>query len=110
MSVRENIELYGLSAKEASAKTLIEEVGATRHPRQQDAYMLEGLPFHAPRPAGDHLSILSFNNTPLPDALVEGLVGHREFFPDNILIRWTQEQDLILEDTLGTLRGHTRKP
>ncbi len=73
MSVRENIELYGLSAQEESAKTWIEEVGATEHPRQEDAYMLDGLPFHAPRPAGDHISILSFNNTPLPDALVEGL-------------------------------------
>ncbi len=105
MSVRENIELYGLPDQEDSAKALIDEVGATQHPRQEDAYVLDGLPFHAPRPAGDHISILSFNNIPLPDTLIEVLVDHREFFPDNILIRWTQEQDLIFEATLGELRG-----
>ncbi len=109
MSVRENIELYGLSDQEESAKTLIEEVGATQHPSQEHACILDGLPFHAPRLAGDHVSILSFNNTPLPDSLIEALVDHREFFPDHILIRWTQEQDLLLEATLGELRGQAAK-
>ncbi len=99
MSVKENIELYGLSDQEESAKTLIEKVGATQQARQADACMLDGLPFHAPRPASDHISILIFNNTPLLDAIIEILVDHREFFPDNILIRWTQEQDLIFEAT-----------
>jgi hypothetical protein len=109
MSVRENIELYGLQDKQQYVKILTSEFGAARHPSHADAYMLEGLPFYAPRPTDDHISILSFNNTPLPDSLVEALVNHPESFPDDILIRWTQEQDLIFEATLGHLRGRTAR-
>ena len=105
MSVRENIELYGLPDEEEYVKVLTSEFGAAKHPNQADSYMLEGLPFHAPRPADDHLSILSFNNAPLLDSLIEALVDHHELFPDDILVRWTQEQDLIFEATLGQLRG-----
>ncbi len=52
-------------------------------------------------PVGLRISILSFNNVPLPDSLIEALVDHPELFPDGILVRWTQEQDLIFEATLG---------
>ncbi len=110
MSVRENIELYGLSDQEESAKTWIEEVGARQHPRQEDAYMLDGLPFHAPQLAGDHISILSFNTIPLPESLIEAPVDHPESFSDDVLVRWTQDQDLILETTLGQLRGRALQP
>src|SRR5512140_3736941 len=99
MSVRENIELYGLPDPEHYANTLAEKFGAVQHPNQSNAYLLDGLPFYAPRPAGDHLSILSFNNLPRPDALVEALVLHPEPFSDNVLVRWRQEQDLKLEAT-----------
>ena len=105
MSVRENIELYGLADPEHDSRTLAEEAGATQHPSQADAYILDGLPLHAPRLAGDHISILSFNDVPLPDSLIPVLVDHPETFPDDILVRWTQEQELILEATLGELRG-----
>ena len=47
----------------------------------------------------------SFNYVPLPDSLLEALVEHAELFPDDILVRWTQEQDLYFEATLGQLRG-----
>ena len=105
MSLRENIELYGIQNEEQIIEILVDEFGATVHPRQAGSYVLENLPFHAPRSVNDHISILSFNNTPLPDSLLVALVDHREWFPDTILIRWTQEQDLILEATLGELRG-----
>ncbi len=105
MSVRENIELYGGIDNERYMQTLVVEYGAAKHSRERRAYVVEGLPFYAPRQTLDHLSILSFNNIPLPDALLEALVMHPELFPDDVLIRWTQEQDLILEATLGQLRG-----
>ncbi len=105
MSVRENIELYGGLDDERYIHTLTIEYGAVPHPDEKSAYIVEGLPFHAPRAAQDHLFILSFNNLPLPDALLEALVLHPELFPDDVLVRWTQEQDLILEATLGQLRG-----
>ncbi len=109
MSVRENIELYGRIDDERYLHTLTVEYGAIRHPDEKHAYIVEGLPFHAPRAAQDHLVILSFNNLPLSDALLEALILHPESFPDDVLVRWTQEQDLILEATLGQLRGRRTK-
>ncbi len=109
ISVRENIELYGLQNSAQYVDILSGEFGAAEHPNQENAYVLEHRPFYAPRPVEDHISILSFNNIPLPDSLVEALVDHPELFPDNILVRWTQEQDLILEATLGELRGHRKE-
>ena len=105
MSVRENIELYGLPDEEPYVEILISEFGAAKHPGQVDAYILEGLPFYAPRRADDHLSVLSFNSIPLPVSLIEALMAHAELFPDDIPVRWTHEQDLIFEATLGQLRG-----
>ncbi len=99
------MELYGLQNSGQYVEVLSAEFGATKHPNQDNAYILEQQPFYAPRVAGDHISILSFNNVPLPDSLIEALVAHAELFPDNILVRWTQEQDLIFEATLGELRG-----
>ncbi len=105
MSVRENIELYGGINNEWYIQTLEVEYGAAKHPHERHAYIVEGIPFYAPRQSPDHLSILSFNNIPLPDALLEALVMHPELFPNDVLVRWTQEQDLILEATLRQLRG-----
>jgi len=99
------MELYGLQDEVQIVEILIDEFGAIVHPNQVGAYMLESLPFYSPRLVGDHISILSFNNVPLPDGLIEALIIHTELFPDNILIRWTQEQDLIFEARLGQLRG-----
>ncbi len=73
-------------------------------------WKLEDRKFYAPGVADDHTTVLSFNNIPLPDSLIEAMVEHPELFPNDILIRWTQEQDLILEATLGQLRGQTKGP
>jgi hypothetical protein len=106
MSVRrENIELYGPQDEAQIMEVLVDEFGAVEHPNQENAYILENQPFYTPRFAEDHISILSFNNTPLPDSLIEALVEHTELFPDDVLVRWTHEQDLILEATLGQLRA-----
>ncbi len=106
MSVRENLELDGMLDPEPDGQTLARESGAAPHPSQTDAYVLDGLPFHAPRPIEDHISILSFNNLPLPDSLIEALVDHPELFPDDILVRWTQQQDLDTGGDSRELRGH----
>ena len=72
--------------------------------------MVESLPFYAPMAAGNHLSILRFNNIALSGLLVEVPVKHTELFPDDVLGRWSQEQDLILEAALGQLRACAAKP
>ncbi len=109
MSVRENVELYGLRNTEKLDEVLESDYATLKHPSQENAYTLENLPFYPPRLIDDHVSILSFNNLPLPDSLIEALVDHTELFPDDILVRWTQEQDLIFEATLGELRGNAAK-
>lgn len=90
--------------QEHHANTLADEFGATKHSKQTGAYMPDGLPFYAPRLAGDHISILRSNNVPLPGSLIEALVNSPELLPDDVLIRWTQEQHLLIEATLGQLR------
>lgn len=53
MSVRENLELYGLPDLRRDGQTLAERSGATRHPNEAEAYILDGLPFYAPELRGD---------------------------------------------------------
>ncbi len=94
MSVRENIELHGGIDNEPHLQILRKEYGAAPHPVENRAYILGGLPFHSPSRSRYHLSILSFIDLPLPDALLEALIKHPELFPDQVLIRWAQEQHL----------------
>jgi hypothetical protein len=100
MSVREHIEPYALRDQAKLVDVLVDEFGVIKQPSRSRPY-LGGLPYHAPRPAEDHTSMLSFNNSPLPDFPIEALVIHAELFSDDILMCWTQEQDLIFEATLG---------
>ena len=88
---------------------LREDHGAQDHPSQPGGYLVDGTPpFYAPQQIDDHLSILGFNYTPLPDHLIQALIDHPDLAPDETLVRWTQEQDLILETTLGELRTRAR--
>jgi hypothetical protein len=110
VSIRENIELYPGDLELAKyLKILAEDFGLQDHPAQHGAFMAEGLPFYAPRKSGDHVSILGFNKIPLPDCVIEALVDHPEFAEGSMIIRWTQEQDLILECTLADLRHQLNK-
>ncbi len=65
------LELHGLQDEECYISTLTTELGATRHPSQTRAYILDGLPFYAPKLLQDHISIFSFNEISLADALIE---------------------------------------
>ena len=109
VSLRENIELYNFGGLDEYRRILVEEFGAKEHPAQPGALMLEGFPFYAPILAEDHVSILSFNKVPLPFGLVTALISHPELFPDDIVIRWVQEQDAIFECTLGVLRKQDKE-
>jgi len=105
MSIRENIELYpSILELEKYLNILTKEFGAQEHPAQEGAFMADGIPFFSPRESGDHLSILGFNKIPLPYSVIQALVDHPELASDDHIIRWTQEQELIFECTLGDLR------
>jgi len=106
MSIRENIEIYHSIDLDRFLEVLKSEHGSAEHPSQSGALIVDKLSFYSPRRLGDHISILGFNGIPIPDSVVEALVQHPELIPDNAFIRWTQEQELIFEGTLGELRQH----
>ena len=104
MSIRENIELFGNLDSTKYLDILNQEFKAQEHPVQDAALLIDGLPFYEPKDLGDHISILGFNKIPLPYSLLRALIEHPELAPDNPMVRWTQEQELISESTLGGLR------
>jgi hypothetical protein len=104
MSIRENIELFGNLDSTKYLDVLNQEFRAQKHPAQEDALIVDGLPFYEPKDQDDHISILGFNKIPLPYSLLQALIEHRELASDDTIVRWTQEQELILESTLGELR------
>ncbi|MGA7193687.1 MAG: hypothetical protein WBW94_08660 [Anaerolineales bacterium] len=104
MSIRENIEIYPPLDLHQFLEVLKRDYGLVEHPSQAGALTIDGLSFYSPRISGDHVSILGFNKAPIPDTVVQALVEHPELVPNDVVIRWTQEQELIFECTLGELR------
>jgi len=104
MSIRENIELFCNLDLTKYLEVLNQEFEAQTHPTQADAFIVEGIPFYTPKVQDDHISVLGFNKIPLPYPLLRALIEHPELAPDDTVVRWTQEQGLILESTLGELR------
>ena len=105
MTIRENIQFFHPVGAEKYMNVLKEKHGAQDHPSQPDSCLMEGeQPFYKPQQFEDHLSILGFNYIPLSEQLILALIKHPELAPDDTFVRWTQEQDLILEATLGKLR------
>ena len=104
MSIRENIQVFHHFDPDEYLRILIDEYGAECHPNQENAFMVEELPFYAPQQSGEYNFILGFNMAPLPHVLIQALIDHPELVPDDTLICWTQEQDLIIESTLADLR------
>ena len=104
MSLRENIQFFHQLDPDEYLKVLREEFSAHEHPSQSGAFMVDELPFYEPRQIEDHISILSFNYAPLSDLLIEALINNPELAPDTTIVHWLQEQDVIMEATLGELR------
>lgn len=105
MSIRENIEVYHSLDLDKFLEILKCEYGSIKHPSQAEVFIVDNLSFYSPTYSLDHVSILGFNNFPLPYTIVQVLIDHPDLIPDNVFIRWTQEQELIFECTLGELRN-----
>jgi len=108
MSIRENLEIFAKIDLENYLRVLRSDFRARKHPSQDGALIADGCPFYVPREQGDHISILGLNKVPLPYSLIQTLVERPDLAPDEMFIRWTQEQDLIWEGTLGELRKHAK--
>ena len=106
MSIRENIEIYHPIDVDEYLSILQNEFNVRSHPSQPGCFLIgaDGLPFYEPRQIEDHVSILGFNAVPLSDDLIQALIDHPEIVGDEVVVRWTQEQDLIVETTIGDLR------
>jgi len=104
MSLRENIQIFHPVDIERYLDILKTEYGALEHPQQSGAFLIEGLPFYAPQLAEGYVFVLGFNMVPLAHVIIQALAEHPELVPESALVRWTQEQALILESELGALR------
>jgi hypothetical protein len=104
MSIRENIQFFHCIDMGEYLRILVDEYGAQSHPRQPGAFLIEGLPFYAPQHAEEYTFVLGFNMIPLSHTLIQALIAHPELVPENMLIRWCQEQDLVAEGTVEDFR------
>ena len=105
MTVRENIQIFHQFDVGTYLEILKSEHGAKDHPAQDGCYLLENLPFYEPRQADEYVFILGFNFVPLPVLLIDALANHSELVPDGVLIRWTIEQEMLLDTTMGEIRN-----
>lgn len=105
MSVREVIRFFHQFDTEAYLSILKQEQGAIPHPSQPNAFMVDELPFYKPQAAEEYIFVVGFNHAPLPGVLIEALATHPELVPDEALVFWTIEQEVLLEKTIGEVRN-----
>ena len=104
MSIRENIQIFAQININQYLGVLKNNYGASHHPNEPGALLVDELPFFVPQQIENHISILGFNMAPLSPLLIQVLVDHSELAPEDTLIRWLQEQTLVMERRLGDIR------
>lgn len=104
MSIHENIQIFHPVDIEQYLAILFREYGVVEHPEQEDAYLLEELPFYKPQITEGYIFILSFNMRPLSYLLIQALAAHPELVPAESKVIWTQEQELLLDTTVGKIK------
>ena len=100
MGIRENIQLFHPIDIDRYLDILIRKYGVEKHPQQDGAYLIDGLPFYKPQLAEGYVFILGFNMAPLSYVLIQALVDCPELAPGDTRILWTQEQDLIVDTSV----------
>lgn len=105
MSTRENIQFFHRFDVEVYLEILKSEQGTKEHPTQPGSYLVDGLPFYKPAQTDKYVFVLGFNLVPLSSFLIEALANHPELVPDHVLIRWTIEQELLLDITMEQVRS-----
>jgi len=105
MTTRENIQIFHQVDVDTYLDVLKTEHGAEDHPTQPGYCLVDDLPFYKPKQVEEHVSVLGFNLVPLPGVLLDALANHSELVPDDALIVWTIEQELLLETTMGNIRN-----
>lgn len=104
MSVKENIQFFHRFDPAVYLDILKNERGAINHPSQPNAYIANEVPFYEPKLIDDHVSVLGFNYFALPSVLIDALATHPELVPDEVIVCWSIEQDLLWKSTMGKVR------
>ncbi len=104
MSEIENIQFFHRFDPAAYLGILKSEWGAISHPSQPSAYIVKEVPFYQPREIEGHVSVLGFNYFALSAVLIDALATHPELVPDEVIVCWSVEQDLIWRSTMGKVR------
>jgi len=109
MGIRENIQINHQVDIDRYVEVLKTDYGVVDHPEKPGALLINDLPFYIPQASSEereYVFILSFNYLPLPHVLIQALIEHPELAPSTTFIRWTAEQDLVVEGNLGELQRH----
>lgn len=106
MSRRETIQLFFQLDVEEYLAVLQQNFGARNHPNQADSYLIDNpeLPFYEPIESKDYAFIMGFNYAPLSALLIRALIDHPKLIPADTVVRWLEEQELLLECVLGEVR------
>jgi len=108
MGIRENIQIYHQVDIDRYVEVLKSDYGVEDHPDNPGTLLINDLPFYTPQASSerDYVFILSFNYLPLPHVLTQALIEHPELAPSTTFVRWTAEQDLVVEGNLEELQRH----
>jgi len=106
MSLRENIQIFHQLDIENYLKLLQREYMAREHPIQTDCYLIDDpeLPFYEPKQTDEYSFIIGFNYAPLSSLLIQVLIDHPNLIHPDTLVRWTSEQELLLENSIEELK------
>ena len=52
----------------------------------------------------EYIIIMDFNYVPLSSLLIQALIDRPELIPQDTLVRWTAEQEIIMEKTIREMR------
>lgn len=102
--MRENIQFFHRFDPVAYLDVLKDEWGAVSHPAQPNAYIVREVPFYKPTLIEDHMSVMGFNYFALSSVLIDALASHPELVPDEAIVCWLIEQDLLWKSTMGNVR------
>ena len=109
MSLRENTQIYHPVNIERYLEILKTEYGAQEHPQKDGAFLIDGLPFYMPQMAEGYVFVLGFNMMALPHALLRALIDYPELIPPETKVRWTAEQELVMEADMEVVRNQLAK-
>ena len=105
MAQLENIQVFHPQLDiDEYLRVLREEFGAQEDPDRPRSYLVNGVSFHHPQQAEEYVYILGLGHVMPSGSLIEALVNHPELVPEDVMVKWWQEQHLIGESTVGELR------